>query len=179
MAGSKKGERRGGAKPRDPTAAIGRKSGIRFDPQKGVIAKHRRKMTQERERQMDYMIAGNIDLMPRDAMLSAMRYYADRAKEELDLNRANMAIVAKTPAEAKELQAVVDAGEGRIGYYLDKTVDVAYKVAPYMHPRLAAIAVRGETSSVMSGLRALLDEIDEESRAEAKTIEHSSREPND
>lgn len=50
--------------------------------------------------------------------------------------------------------------------------DEAYKVAPFIHPRLAAIAVRGDLGHGDDIVQLMLDEIDKKNREHPMVIEH-------
>jgi hypothetical protein len=64
----------------------------------------------------------------------------------------------------------------RLREYLISSVDVAYKVAPFIHPRLAAVITKtGDDSSPTSLLSTLMRELDEAGRP-PRFIDHDDRE---
>lgn len=198
--GSRKGEKRGGAKPSvlrikkadkvvDPSAPVvkrgpGRVKGIvkpkgsgrqkgtpnssRFNPHLGVILdKQRSPMAREREMEMYFLVTGKRARMPKEVMLDAMRYFEERAIEHIEVAHANLTAAANAETDIAR-QMYNDAAmleEARAREYLRETVDVGYKVAPFIHPRLAAVITKtGDDASPGSLLATLMRDLDEAGR---------------
>lgn len=186
MAGSKKGERRGGAKhgfKKGNRGGPGRPKGSRtsftldLTPRvKGSPGKHGKALkTIEKERQIHYLITGQSDILPRDAMLEAMRYFFKMADEYRQLALANAEVEPQNEIQRAKLDAVISECEAKVERYMLLGVDVGYKVAPYLHPRLSAIAVAPQNEKSMDLFALLIEELDESGRQrEFKTIEHDA-----
>lgn len=194
MAGSRKGERRGGAKPgrirkkvpirADPIKrAKGSRKGIpnksRFNPQIGIILdKQKTPMAREQELEMYFLAVGKRMRLPKEVMLDAMRYFEETGIEWGEVVRANMmkSALSKTPEEQQIFEAAIAGAEQRMREYIMMAVDVAYKVAPYVHPRLAAIITNpGSSESPLNAVASLFRELDEAGRP-PRYIDHDDRE---
>lgn len=192
MPGSRKGERRGGAKPghirktpagpKKPGKA-GRPRGApnksKFDPQLGVILnKHVSTLQREQELEMYFTVTGKRMRLPKEVMLDAMRYFEETAIEYGEVLRANLqaAAQATTAEESAILGAAVTGAENHLREYLMMAVDVAYKAAPYIHPRLAAFATApGGDMAPLNALTLLMKDLDEAGRP-ARYIDHDANE---
>lgn len=176
--GSKKGERRGGAKGKRgfqkgksgnpagrPIGSIGKS---KFDPALGVILnKQNSPLVKERELEMYFIAVGNRMRLPKEVMLDAMRYFEEAAIEWAEVVRANMAplAAAETPEARAVFEQAITFAEGRVREYILMAVDVAYKAAPYVHPRLAAIITNpGSGDSPLNAVAALFRDLDEAGR---------------
>jgi len=193
MAGSRKGERRGGAKPgrRRSNANLlpgangkqGRKKGVpnksKFDPVLGVILnKQNSPMQKEQEVEMYFLAVGKRMRLPKDVMLDAMRYFEETGIEWGEVVRANMmqSALAKTPEEQQIFEAAIAGAEQRMREYISMAVDVAYKAAPYVHPRLAAVITNpGSGDSPLNAVAALFKDLDEAGRP-PRYIDHDPAE---
>lgn len=171
--GSKKGEHRGGAKQ---TNRRGRQLGGRRKGQ-------RNKATVMREALELGLIRkdGEEGDTPRQVMLKAMRLHQQRALDAIDQCNQLIAEATALP-ESLQRQKIMDQAhqaEARFDRYMTMAVDVAYKVAQYVHPRLQAIMVKANDDPTTSAslLRQLLMQVDESmrdnvGRASPKMIEH-------
>lgn len=182
--GSRKGERRGGAKGGE--RSIGRPPGTggpNFTPKLGVHGRKRgvaSAMTIEREEKMRALV-GAIDLLPKDVMLSAMRYFsevADQYRSVMNANLGQAAAVAADRAAAEQYERAAADAELTFRRYLMDACDIAYKVAPYCHARLMGMV--NDPTANMAGtgfdmLRGILNEIAEHSRG-SMLIEHQPEE---
>lgn len=201
MAGSRKGERRGGAKPgrvrksglKNPNAldqkvrgfntGAGRQKGSKprskFDPALGVILnKQNSPMVKERELEMYFMAVGKRMRLPKEVMLDAMRYLEESAIEWGEVVRANMRklVDAKTVEEQQLFDGACAAAETRMREYILMAVDVAYKAAPYVHPRLAAMITNpGASDLPINAIATLFRDLDEAGRA-PRYIDHDPNE---
>lgn len=177
--GSKKGEHRGNAKGKG-----GRPEGTggpNFTPRLGLSGTDKRRpvtpLSAEREERMR-MLVGASDLLPKDVMLSAMRYFSDVANQYREVMTANLAAAAQVAAEPEKAAVYEGAAaqaEVRFLTYLRDACDVAYKVAPYCHARLMGVV--NDPAANMAGtgfdmLRGILNEIAEHSRSSPMVIEH-------
>lgn len=206
MGGSKKGERRGGAKPGhvrksaappSPVQAMkrgpGRPPGAKNRPKDDPKSKHKpqydpalvkilnkRISVAEREQQLDmyYTIVGKSGRMPKEVMLDAMRYFEDSAVQYSKVLKANLvqAARAETLEEKELLGAAISEAEGLVDKYLSMTVDVAFKVAPFVHPRLAAIMTNeAGDKSTQTLFQMLMRDLDEAGQR-PRYIEHDASE---
>jgi hypothetical protein len=201
MAGSKKGERRGGAKPghirktvvpaakkpKSPKSKGGRPFGSKnkpkYDPALVALLNKRGHggiERREREIEMYRVITGKSVRLPKEVMLDAMRYFENSAVEYSQVLQANLeaAAEAKTPEERIMLGEAVSQAEGQVDKYVAMAADVAFKAAPYLHPRLAAIITNpGGDKSSMTMLQMLMQDLDEAGKP-ARFIEHDPDEGN-
>lgn len=204
MPGSRKGERRGGAKPsvlrvkkadkpagssapKKPRAPQEQNGGRRygshskpsFDPHVGVLlTKNRSPLKREQELEMYFLITGKRMRMPKEVMLDAMGYFEDRAVQHVQVAYANleMAEQADTPEQRRVYNEAAMLEEARAREYLVTATDVAYKVAPFVHPRLSAIMTNpGANDSPMTLLATLMRELDEAGQP-PRYIDHQANE---
>lgn len=184
--GSRKGERRGGAKPgivRKPKLASSKASGrgggtgkgrslgtlnkSKFDPQLGIILNKRQTpLEKEQELEMYFLVVGKRMRMPREVMIDAMRYLEETGIEWAETVRANMKLLASVPVDDEEgrkpIERAIEFAEQRVREYILMAVDVAYKAAPFCHPRLAAIMTNSPgDQNPMNAVAALFKELDE------------------
>lgn len=171
MAGSRKGEKRGGAKsgPHKP----------KFDPLTGTIKPKRGPgrpkgsvplITGEREREMLEIITGQSHLMPREAMLTAMRTMFELAAEYRQIMLMALRRVPRNDAERRQIDSDVMQAENQMTRYMTIGGQMARDCAPYIHPRLAALAIKTDRNTESDLFDQLLDEIDRLPRLRA--IEH-------
>jgi hypothetical protein len=166
MAGSRKGEKRGAAgRKRDyrPKDAIG------VEKPHGKHARRPARSQEEYFRDITKVITGTTasQTEPREVMLKAMRYFEGQAEEYLEMAKwlRRQLLEPKTQDEIAASEAQLDAVEIRVRDFYMMAVDVAYKCAPYVHPRLQAIQMQhGASGSATSLIGALLDEIDQAAR---------------
>lgn len=195
MPGSKKGERRGGAKPghvrksapkpggRGGGTGKGRAMGTgnksKFDPQIGVILnKHNSPLEKEQELEMYFIAVGKRMRLPKEVMLDAMRYLEETGIQWADVVRENMKQLADcTELETRAVfERAIEFAELRVREYILLAVDVAYKAAPYIHPRLAAVITNpGSGESPLNAIAALFKDLDEAGKP-APYIDHDNSE---
>lgn len=199
MGGSRKGERRGGAKPGHvrksakpavaPAVAAARKAGrppgARNKPKYGpdpevllILNKRRSVVEKERELEMYFTVVGRRERLPKDVLLSAMRYFEESAIEYSQVLRANLdaAAQAKGPEAQALMEAAVAAAEGQVDKYVSMAADVAFKAAPFVHPRLAALLTNpGGDKSAGTLLELLMRDLDEAGKP-ARYIDHDASE---
>lgn len=196
MGGSRKGERRGGAKPghvrksaKPPPAATkraGRPPGAKnkpklspIDPEVALILNKRLSVaTKERELEMYFTVTGRRERLPKEVLLSAMRYFEESAIEYSEVLRANLAAAAqaKGPEAQAILSAAISAAEGQVDKYVSMAADVAFKAAPFLHPRLAALITgSGGDRSAGSLFDMLMRDLDEAGKP-ARYIDHDANE---
>lgn len=163
MSGSKKGEHRGAAK-RAAKKAAGTK------PKYGVKPFGPNKITREIENEIARILnPGDLAyLMPKEQMLIAMREHMAEFAEWKAMQQAEMATSPITTDTIR--RAAFASAKAREALIL--ATDASYKAAPFLHPRLAALAmVPNDNDNPRGIVQAMLDEIDQRSRS-AKMIEH-------
>jgi hypothetical protein len=174
MAGSRKGERRGGRRSTaEPT----------FDASTGKITQPRKRgapkgstnlITGEREREMLEVITGERELMPKDILLASTRTLFGLA---MDYQQMMLGAIASVPANEEQrrtLNATVDHAEAKMTQYLLLASQVSRDLSPYIHPRLAALAVTTDRNTEGDLFDLLLREIDQAPRL--RVIEHRKSE---
>jgi hypothetical protein len=200
MPGSRKGERRGGAKPRivrtpkPPKVSApswrhnGRPKGAKNKPKveleiregvNRVLSRTNLTVAQkEREIEAYFMAVGRRLRMPKEVMLDAMRYFEGQAVEWGEVQHANLikSAMASSDEERRIFEEAVGVADQRLRENLTMAVDVAYKVAPYVHPRLAALMTNaGQEANPMNAIAMLFKELDEAGRP-AGYIDHDPAE---
>jgi len=189
VGGSKKGERRGGAKPRivrKPKiegatkrgfgTGGGRQVGSKNKPKteekmkqrvNEILNRHIPVARKEQEIEAYFMAVGKRLRLPKEVMLDAMRFFEENAIEWAEVQRANLlqSAMAKTVEEKTVYEAAVATADMRMREYLTQAVDVAYKVAPYVHPRLAALITNPQDDrNPLNAVAMLFKELDEAGR---------------
>lgn len=174
--GSKKGEHRGAARREAMAAGTVPKANPTSQPRKigrPANGKNRKTLTKLRLMAREFQSAELMGLMPKTVLLECMRMFLQIAMDEA--TAVNTLVLRDDKGDKAEI-VLLRASYER---HLILAADMAYKAASYYHPRLQALAVTGHGSDQSPGdvLRAMLDEIDDESRAERvaamKTIEHA------
>lgn len=166
--GSKKGEHRGNAKKRvheTPNEIM--HSALAAKTRKAPSAK-----VVERRVEVAHMLNGPsaevADMTPKDVLLSNMHYWMESA---LSLQQA----VQELSDDEAKFERMAEA-EREIQRYRSLASEDAYKVAPFIHPRLAAVAVGGNAGESANDIvSALLDDIDARQR-DPRVIEHNKNE---
>lgn len=196
MPGSKKGERRGGAKPGHIRKSAkpkypgveamrgkgGRPPGAknkikpRIDPEVMLILNKRGVSIADREREVEmyFTITGKRERLPKDVLLNAMRYFEESAIEYSEVLRANLEAAAKVtgPHAQATMAAAVAAAEAQVDKYVSMAADVAFKAAPFVHPRLAALMTNpGGDKSAGTLFEMLMRDLDEAGKP-ARYIDH-------
>lgn len=200
MSGSRKGERRGGAKPGhirksakpavpDVVAAVKRKPGRppgapnkvkpRVDPEVLRILNERRPLVErDKKLEMYFTIIGRRERLPKDVLLGAMKYFEECAIEYAEVLHANLEAAAKaTGPEARAIMAAaIGAAEAQVDKYVAMAADVAFKAAPFVHPRLAALMTNpGGDRSASTLFDMLMRDLDEAGKP-ARYIDHDASE---
>lgn len=168
MSGSKKGEHRGNARKRQhETPNDVMRDGVRRPPTRGS----RNVPSIEDRIEVARTLHGNSgqvrDMHPREVMLDNMHYSMQAAYDWQDW-------VMKAAAEplTPATLAKIARAEREIERYRAMASEDAFKVAPYIHPRLSAMAVGGNAGkSDVDIIQALLEDIDARQR-DPKLIEH-------
>lgn len=183
MVGSRKGEKRGGAKGKrhwTPNPDLhkegvrGNRKGAKNKP-KVVIGQEVMKIlassaavsSKEEKLERYFVVTGKRMRLPKEVMLSAMAFFEDAAIEDVEIMQANLQLAgeAESEAEKEPFLKAADIAEGRVRANLTNAVDIAYKVAPYVHPRLSAIMTNpGSNDSPLNILGVLLRDLDEAGR---------------
>lgn len=166
--GSKKGEHRGNAKAKaDGTpnsimkAAVAPKPRGRNAPRNDIV---------ERDifvAQVIHGIRSADDMSPKQVMLDNMHSFQNAAYQY----EAMVLMAARAP-DSEETRRAIRNYEMEAERNRRIASDEAYKVAPFIHPRLAAIAVQGDTGHGDDIVRMMLDEIDRRNREHPMVIEH-------
>lgn len=194
MPGSRKGEKRGGAKPgrlrnKLPNSATpirkgpGRPKGgtnkSRFSVDIGVILdKQMTPLKREQELEMYFMAVGQRMRLPKEVMLDAMRYFEETGMQWAEVMRENMRLLAdaESTEARKPFEQAIEFAETRVREHILMAVDVAYKAAPYVHPRLAAIITNpGGDQSPLNAVAQLFKDLDEAGKA-GRYIDHEAKE---
>lgn len=166
--GSKKGEHRGNAKARDETTpkAIMKRA---VAPKRPGAPK-----TSPATIEQDVFISQVIhgiqsadDLTPKQVMLDNMHNFQNAAYQY----EAMVRIAARQP-DSEDVRRAVRAYEMEAERNRRIASDEAYKVAPFIHPRLAAVAIRGDLGHGDDLVQMMLDEIDRKNREHPMVIEH-------
>jgi hypothetical protein len=189
MGGSKKGERRGGAKPRivrKPKIEGATKRGFGTGGGRTVGTKNKPKTEEQMKARVNQILSRHIPVarkaeeiehyfmavgkrlrLPKEVMLDAMRFFEESAIEWGEVQRANLiqSAMATTAEERVIYEEAVSVADMRMREYLTQAVDVAYKVAPYVHPRLAALITNPQDDkNPLSAVAMLFKELDEAGR---------------
>lgn len=201
MSGSRKGERRGGARPGhirksakpatpDPAAAVKRKAGRppgspnklkpRVNPEVVQILNKRGVSIANREKELEmyFTVVGKRDRLPKDVLLGAMRYFEESAIEYSEVLRANLEAAARAtgPQAQAVMASAVAAAEAQVDKYVSMAADVAFKAAPFVHPRLAALITNpGGDKSASTLFEMLMRDLDEAGKP-ARYIDHDAGE---
>lgn len=194
MSGSRKGERRGGAKPGhirksakppEPLVAVKRKAGRPpGSPNKTkplvdsevvrILSKRTSIVAKDRELEMYFTVIGRRERLPKDTLLSAMRYFEECAIEYSEVLRANLEAAGRAtgPQAQATMAAAVAAAEAQVDKYVSMAADVAFKAAPFVHPRLAALMTNpGGDKSAGTLFEMLMRDLDEAGKP-ARYIDH-------
>lgn len=168
--GSKKGEHRGNAKARPdgmtPNAVM----------KKAVAPRkpgERRTSTQKVE--TDLFVAQTIhgirtadDMSPKQVMLDNMHHFQNGAY----LSAAMAMHAARTMPNTEETRRIISTLEADEERLRRIASDEAYKVAPFIHARLAAIALHDAGGAGDDIVQLMFDEIDKKNREHPMVIEH-------
>lgn len=173
MAGSRKGEQRGGARPGRGRTSAPRQSQPRAaevmpPPKHQVVKAH------ALDREMFEIITGQKSLeMPVDVQLENLRKFQKKARQYEAYAAELILTVPKNEKHRRELEAEIALCEMREREYRILASQVARDAAPFHHPRLAAVA-HYTPQGGGDLFDALLDEINQSPRL--KVIEQRKRE---
>lgn len=171
--GSRKGEHRGAAKREA-------KSGAAKKPAPKVETRGRPKgslnaATKERLQEIAQAIGiAELDgVMPKQVMMDVMKTFMRMAMDEQ--KAINDLVGSEDEGSKSKMHALLISFEK----HMILAGDMAYKCAPYYHPRLQALAVMGQNGDRSAGdvMRELLNEIDDETRAERRALKTIDHEP--
>lgn len=107
------------------------------------------------------------DLTPKQVMLDNMHFFQNAAYQY----EAMVVLAARQP-DSEDVRRAVRAYEMEVERNRRIASDEAYKVAPFIHPRLAAIAIKGDLGHGDDLVQIMLDEIDKRNREHPMVIEH-------
>lgn len=165
--GSKKGEHRGNAKPKDPSTphAIMQRA----------VKRPRKKTPCSASRVEGYIFGAQVvhgirsadDMTPKQVMLDNMHNFQNAAYQY----EAMVRHAAELP-DSEDTRRMVRALEMEAERNRRIASDEAYKVAPFIHPRFAAIAIRGDDGTGEDIIQQLFDDIDKRNRENPMVIEH-------
>jgi hypothetical protein len=183
MAGSKKGERRGGRKagvepkPHAPKTAVKKETprDKHYDRQRGT-PKRTEEYYREITRAMDPVAAKEIE--PRDVMLDAMRWFHDKTVTDRQMLKQIVEQLPMVPESSPQWPAINDmlsATESRIERNLVLSTDMAFKVAPYVHAKLASIEMSGPDKRPIEIIQTLLVEIAEINKDRPSWMQESTQ----
>lgn len=160
MAGSRKGEHRGGAKPGHVSRTAGG-SVTKID--RPARKPKSQKRTEEYYREITAVITGS-ELRkdePREVMLEAMQYFVDGARSERGLKDRMVAQLANctTDQEYAMIAELLGNSEQRIKELYLLALDAGFKVAPYVHSKLSSVEISGPDKGPIEIIGLLLDDI--------------------
>lgn len=167
--GSKKGEHRGNAKKREDgtpnavmkAAVAPRKPGQPKTPAREV----------EKEvfvSQVIHGIRSADDMSPKQVMLDNMHHFQNAAYQY----EAMILHILRSAPDSDDTRRAIRSYELEVERTRRIASDEAYKVAPFIHPRLAAIAVNSDVGHGDDIVQIMLDEIDRRNREHPMVIEH-------
>lgn len=167
MAGSRKGEHRGGAKPGHVATTVASPAGKVKKQRKAPRAPKR---SEEYYREITRVISGEDmrkDIEPRDVMLEAMRYFHAEAMEERSMKAQLLAQAARLPPDDPRwvtVNQMLGDCQSRIERMHIVATDTAFKVAPYTHAKLSSIEITGPDKGPVNIIHTLLDDIHKANR---------------
>lgn len=167
--GSKRGEHRGNAKRRDDTTpkAIMKRA---VAPKRPGAPKTSPAMVEQDVfiSQVIHGIQSADDLTPKQVMLDNMHYFQNGAY----MTAAMVRYAAATMPDGEETRRTIRGLEMEEERLRRIASDEGYKVAPFFHPRLAAVAIKGDLGHGDDLVQMMLDEIDRKNREHPMVIEH-------
>ena len=175
--GSRKGERRGNAKARTgmetPNEVMrGAVKMVRKPAKPGKTGPQGPfRHTIEEDLLTSQIVHGRksaYDMSPKEIMLDNMHHFQNGAYTSKAMAQYALKAMPEGDARTKFINAL-EADEERLRRLAS---DEAYKVAPFIHPRLAAIAVNGNQSTGDNIVKLMLEEIDRLNREHPMVIEH-------
>lgn len=166
--GSRKGEHRGNARKREDTPNAIMKAAV-AQVRKPTEPKPKRDKIEEDifVSQVIHGIRSADDLTPKQVMLDNMHHFQNAAYQY----EAMVQHMLRAP-DTDDARRAIRGYEMEVERNRRIASDEAYKVAPFIHPRLAAIAVRGDLGHGDDIVQLMLDEIDKRNREHPMVIEH-------
>lgn len=168
--GSKKGEHRGNAKPKAEgtpnalmKAAVVRKPGAPGQPRQRRVDHIE---TEIAVAQIIHGVRSADDMTPKDVMLDNMHRFQNAAYEY-----EAMARITARANDSEETRRAVRYYEVEEERNRRIASDEAYKVAPYIHSRRAAIAILDNAGHGDDIVQAMFDEIDRRNREHPKMVD--------
>lgn len=166
--GSKKGEHRGNAKARqDGTPNAIMRSAV-VKPKGGQSRRPSSVETDVAIAQVIHGIRSADDMTPKQVMLDNMHNFQNAAYQYEAMVRFH----AERLPDTEETRRAIRNFEMEAERNRRIASDEAYKVAGFVHPRLAAIAVKGDLGAGDDIVKMLFDEIDRKNREHPMVIEH-------
>lgn len=173
--GSKKGEHRGNAKAKNETPNAIMKAAVAAKPR--TAEKQGRppgpaptpRIVEEDVfiSQVIHGVRSAEDMTPKQVMLDNMHNFQNAAYQY----EAMVLHLARHP-DSEETRRAIRNYELEAERNRRIASDEAYKVAPFIHPRLAAIAMVGDNGTGDDIVQRMLDEIDRKNREHPMVIEH-------
>lgn len=175
--GSRKGEHRGNAKPRDGVetpnevmrAAVKMIRKPAKPGQPGPQGPSRKSIDE------NVLIAQVVhgrrdarDMSPKEIMLDNMHFFQNAAY----MSEAMIQYLLKAAPAGEQRSRDIKALEFDVERNRRIASDEAYKVAPFIHPRLAALAIAGGGDKGRNIVQLMLEEIDKRNRESPMVIEH-------
>lgn len=164
MAGSRKGEHRGGAK----------KGHVSTKPKAAPVVPSARlkrspKRNEEYYREITSVITGTAMKQkdePREVMLEAMQYFVDCARSEVELKQDMIRSLSNctTDAQFAMVSEMLGNSEQRIRELYQLALDAGFKVAPYVHSKLSSIEISGPDKKPIEIIHTLLEDIHKANR---------------
>lgn len=173
--GSKKGEHRGNAKARNETPNEIMKAAVAAPPRSakkqgrppGPAPTPRIVEEDVFISQVIHGIRDASDMTPKQVMLDNMHRFQNAAYQY-----AAMVEIAARQPDSEETRRAVRLYEAEEERNRRIASDEAYKVAPFIHPRLAAIAIKDGSDVGNDIVQLMMDEIDRKNREHPMVIEH-------
>lgn len=166
--GSRKGEHRGNARKREDTPNAVMKAAVAPVRKPGAPKTRVNKIEEDVfVSQVIHGIQSADDLTPKQVMLDNMHFFQNAAYQY----EAMVRIAARQP-DSEDVRRAVRAYEMEVERNRRIASDEAYKVAGFLHPRLAAIAIKGDLGHGDDLVQMMLDEIDKRNREHPMVIEH-------
>lgn len=167
--GSKRGEHRGNARKREDTPNAIMKMAVAPARKPGTPKTPVSKIEEEVfVSQVIHGIRSADDLSPKQVMLDNMHFFQNAAYQY----EAMVLHALRTLPDSDDTRRAIRAYELEVERNRRIASDEARNVAQYIHPRLAAIAVRGDLGHGDDIVQVMLDEIDKKNREHPMVIEH-------
>lgn len=121
-----------------------------------------RKLSQEKERELYFLATGNRARLPKDVMAHAQTYFEETAFEWMQVYAANTRAAQQTdisPAQKLAFEQAAAVAETQIQKYLLMTVDVSFKLAPFIHPKFSAVVLANPADTPINAVQQLIKDI--------------------